>query len=411
MVIASYSQFSMNSVLLFDAAPTGHHGEFLENMIYGIPQVFSGACMVLTHPDLRSRLEAAKADCGSEIRLNYLCTAQLEMLNGAKSLFERGRLELGMVEDACAEFGVKKVLMMHMNLHQYALRTGLRRKGVSVRGILLNPYTPLRRAYTWRQKVFAGITALRKRLQFRLLFCNPQIDRVFLLNDARVAEELNRSYLRRRPFAPLVDPIPAMVSRSETLVESKVSKSQRYTFLFMGSMAQRKGCLSVLRAMQQLTEDELSQIRLRFVGKFRAEAADYRSEVLSAIRELQSKCAEVDIQVEDRYIGFSEMNAELMAADCVLAPYVGFFGSSGVLGHACRSGKPMITCEEGLLGELVRELGVGLTVNPKDSDALASCLRRALRGELLFNVDAAASYTKAADYQKFSKTLIADWNE
>ena len=26
----------MKKILLFDAAPTGHHGEFLENMIYGI---------------------------------------------------------------------------------------------------------------------------------------------------------------------------------------------------------------------------------------------------------------------------------------------------------------------------------------------------------------------------------------
>ena len=163
--------------------------------------------------------------------------------------------------------------------------------------------------------------------------------------------------------------------------------------------------------MQLLAVDELSQIRLRFVGKFRADAADYRAEVLSAIRELQSKCPAVDIEVEDRFVDFSEMNAELMAADCVLAPYLGFFGSSGALGHACRTEKPMIACEEGLLGELVRELEVGLTVNPKDSDALANCLRVALQGGLPFNADAAACYTKAADYRKFSETLIEDWNE
>jgi glycosyltransferase involved in cell wall biosynthesis len=254
-------------------------------------------------------------------------------------------------------------------------------------------------------------TALRKRLQFRPMFCNPQIDRVFLMNDARVAEKLNRSYPQRRPFAPIVDPVPAMVSRSETLVESKVSKSPRYTFLFLGSMAPRKRCLSVLRAMQQLTIAELAQIRLRFVGKFSAEAADYRSEVLGFIQELQSKCPAMGITVEVRFIDFSEMNAELSAADCILAPYLGFFGSSGVLGHACRSGKSMITCEEGLLGELVRELGIGLTVNPQNSNALGNCLRTALQGELLFNVDAAARYNKAAHYRKFSETLIADWNE
>ena len=401
----------MTPILLFDAAATGHHGEFLENMFYGIPQVFSGDCMVLTHPDLRSRLEAAKVDSGSEIRLNYLGTAQFEILNGAKSLFERGRLELEIVEEACAKFGVKQVLFMHMNVHQYALRTGFRKKGISIRGILLNPYTPLRRAYTLKQKIFAGITALRKRFQFRLMFSNPQIDRVFVLNDARVAEELNRSYPERRPFSPVVDPVPAMVSRCGVLFESALCKTPRYTFLLFGSMAPRKGCLNVLRAMHQMTVDELSRIRLRFFGKFRTEAIFYRSEVFNAIESLKSKCPAVDIEVEDRYIDFSEMNVELSSADCVLAPYIGFGGSSGVLGHACRSGKPMITCEEGLLGEMVREMEIGVTVNPKDADAFANCLRRALRGELPFNANAGARYTQDANYQKFSETLIADWDE
>jgi glycosyltransferase involved in cell wall biosynthesis len=402
----------MSKILLFDAAPTGHHGEFLENMIYGISRTFSGDCRVLTHPDLRLRLEAAKVDSGSEIRLSYLGTAQLDSLNGANSLFERGRLELNIVEEACINHGVHKVLIMHMNIHQYALRTGLRIKGISVRGILLNPYTPLRRAHTWKQKALAGITSLRKRLQFRLMFCNPQIDRVFLLNDARVAEELNRSYLKRRPFSSTTDPIPAVSARMPTvtsLFENKGKK--RHNFLLIGSMAPRKGCLMVLKAMQQMAVDELSQIRLRLVGKFGVEEVDYRSDVLSAIQDLHSKCPNVYIGVEDRHVDFSEMNAELLAADCVLVPYIGFYGSSGILGHACRAGKPVISCDEGLIGELVRELELGLTVNPKDLEALCGCLRIALTGKLPFNLEAARKYVKDADYKNFSNTLIADWNE
>ena len=207
-----------------------------------------------------------------------------------------------------------------------------------------------------------------------------------------------------------MDPVPATASRCGALVESRVNTSARYTFLFLGSMAPRKGCLKVLRAMQQMTVDELSKMRLRIFGKFRAEATVYRSEVLSAIRELQSRCAEVDIKVEDRYIDFSEMNAELMAADCVLAPYLGFFGSSGVLGHACRSGKPLIACEEGLLGELVRSHSLGLTVNPRASSALVAALRTAMAGQIEFNLDAATNYANNATYMKFVETLLKDWN-
>ena len=73
--------------------------------------------------------------------------------------------------------------------------------------------------------------------------------------------------------------------------------------------------------------------------------------------------------------------------------------------------KPLIACEEGLFGELVWELEVGLTVNPRDSGALANCLRVALQEGSPYNVGAVSRYTKAAGYRKFSETLIADLNE
>ena len=130
-----------------------------------------------------------------------------------------------------------------------------------------------------------------------------------------------------------------------------------------------------------------------------------------AIKELKSKCPEVDVELDDRYIDFSEMDVEMTAADCILVPYIDFYGSSGLLGHACRSGKPVIACEEGLIGELVRNLELGLTVNPKDLDALCRCLRIALDGKLPFNLEAAAKYVEDAGYKTFTNTLIADWDE
>jgi hypothetical protein len=60
---------------------------------------------------------------------------------------------------------------------------------------------------------------------------------------------------------------------------------------------------------------------------------------------------------------------------------------------------------------LVRELELGLTVNPKDLEALCGCLRIALTGKLPFNLEAARKYVEDADYKNFSNTLIADWNE
>lgn len=400
-----------SSVIFFDSSASGHHGEFLENILYGLPVVSGCTYVFLVHPDLKLRLEKAKANVESDVSLHYLNFTQLHLLDNAKSLFKRGRIELNIVKEVCARHRVYKVVLMHMNIHQYALRTMLNEPAMSVRGILLNPYTPLRRAYTFKQKVYAFVTAFRKRLQFSLMLCNPKIDRLFLLNDESVAEELNRFYSKRRPFSSITDPIPALSSRMPTVTSPFKNKEKRYSFLLIGTMAPRKGCLMVLKSMQQMSVDELSQIRLRLVGKFRVEEAYYRSDVLSAIQDLRSKCPELDVGVEDRHVDFSEMNVELLAADCVLVPYIGFYGSSGILGHACRAGKPVISCDEGLIGELVREQELGLTVNPKDLDALCRCLRIALDGKLPFNSETAAKYVKNADYKNFVHTLIEDWND
>lgn len=397
--------------LIFDAIASGHHGEFLENIIYGIANSENCKFTILAHPKLEARLENAKSHCDSEIDICYIKDSQLKKLDEAKGLLERGKLELEVVKGFCSLWEINRVLLMHMNVHQLALRNSLRQKSISVRGILLDPYTPQRRSFTLRKKIHSGLTGLRKKLQFRVMLINSRLDRIFVLNDKALANSLNRCYPNRRPFASVVDPIPAAMCYCDQSIPRKVNRVERYTFLLIGSLTPRKGCMEVLQALSHLSSEELSKIRLRFVGKFVGDDGDYRRQVFAAIHNLKKNFPAVSIEVIDRYIDFSEMNLELHQANCVLAPYIDFFGSSGILGHACRQMKPLIACEQGLLGELVRELQVGMTVNPKDLACLAACLICAIRGELPFSNVAATRYVKDADYRNFCETLIGNWGD
>ena len=398
----------MSAILFFDPASGGHHGEFLENLIYGLPLVSAVRSIILTHPDLEARLEAAKADCGSRIKLIYLSREQLDLLDASQSLRERGRLELKQVEQSCEELSVSRVFLLHMNIHQLALSYCLKQKGLSVRGLLLSPYTPLRRAVTFKQKLFAFFTGVRNQIQLHVMLSNQRIDKVFILNDSKLALELNRFYPKRRPFTSVVDPIPAAAGSLKHEAGEAVGESDRFTFLLFGSMDPRKGALETLRSMARLSQDELAKIRLRIVGRSR-EGDKYRSALLDAIEDVRQKSNEACIELEDRYIDFDEMGDEFRSADCILIPYIHFYGSSGVLGHACRHGKAVIACEEGLIGELVRELRIGETINPSDAIAFASCMRRAKEGDFAMDLSRGERYVELACYRRFSENLVADW--
>ncbi|MDP4644991.1 MAG: hypothetical protein NWS71_11180 [Opitutales bacterium] len=398
----------MSAILFFDAAPGGHHGEFLENVIYGIPESVASVAVILAHPDLESRLEAAKLECSSPISLDYLSGAQLDLLNATKSLFQRGRLELDIAESACAKWGAQRIFLMHMNIHQIALSYCFRQPGMSVRGVLLNPYTPMRRAHTLKQKFSAFITGVRKRMQLYVMLLNPRVDKVFVLNDARLAEDLNFGLFKRRPFASVVDPIPAIVSHSDTEVRDPDEQSERFTFLLFGSLDPRKGALETLRAIEHLSEDELAKIRIRIVGRLRG-VDDYRTSLMAAVASLRQRSPMVCVELEDRYVDIEEMQLEFTQADCILIPYVDFYGSSGVLGHACRFFKPVITCDTGLIGELARQLEIGHATNPCDPIGYSLVIRRMLTGDLVYNKASALCYQECANYKVFSEALVNAW--
>jgi glycosyltransferase involved in cell wall biosynthesis len=78
------------------------------------------------------------------------------------------------------------------------------------------------------------------------------------------------------------------------------------------------------------------------------------------------------------------------AADAVVLPYRrSYLGTSGVLQHAAWAKKPVITADVGELGDLVRQHGLGVVVEPEDPRQLAEVIQRYLRERKV--VDAAVA--------------------
>lgn len=391
--------------LIYDPEHRGHHGEFLENLIYGLRDV--AGYVMCASPRLRARLEKAKDHARSDLRIEYLDEDWTERLLKAHGLLKRGRLETEMALRLVDDLGATHLLLMQMNMNQFYIGLKGRQIPCVVSGIVLNHYTPLSRAHTFIGKMKAWGTGARKLLMYRWLIRGGKVEHVFILNDPKVADDLNRHLRCGKVFKSVIDPLPHFTEQQELSdgisKRATLGKSDKTVFLLAGSLAPRKGCLELLSALQALPNEMTSRLKLRILGHFRTDS--YLEEVGAAVRELLKRRPEMEIEIHPEFLSNEDFLGALRNCDFVLAPYLNFYGSSGILAHACAAGKPLLACRDGWLGERVRELRVGATFNPLDVHGFAEVLTQAIQGELAIDFHSAQEYVAQASLTAFCEAL------
>ena len=388
-------------ILVFDAAASGHHGEFLENLIAGADLDDLRSLFFLCHPELEKRLVLAQKSRGLECNILPLTETEIDYFDSAKGIFELGKRQLEVLSRHVDKIEPSEILLMHMNFHQYALRSWQLPKGVSVRGILLNPYTPTDRAHGFRAKAFAFLTGIRKRIQFCLMLQNKAIEKIFLLNDPRMAMCLNEWHHKRPVFGSICDPIPA----SSPVSDPTVNRGS-YTLLLAGSLAPRKGCIEALLAFAELGKATDRRISLRIVGRFRSEEPLFRRRACELVDSINLLASHLDVRLEEGFVEDDVLSREFANADCILVPYLEFYGSSGMIGHACRYRKPILACRDGLIGEIVRDRSLGICIDPRDRKGFSQRMLRMLEDDFVYDAPAAEAYVSQACYRKFASSLL-----
>jgi glycosyltransferase involved in cell wall biosynthesis len=137
--------------------------------------------------------------------------------------------------------------------------------------------------------------------------------------------------------------------------------------VLIGVLAPRKGLAFVVRA---LTIDSMP-IRLRLAVGGPVDAS-YRAALASQVRAMRK--TGLDVELSLRHHSECETITSLAAARWALVPYVGHFGMSRVLLEAAYAGTPIICHDRGLVAKLVRENGLGVTVDCEDPRKLRQAL-------------------------------------
>ena len=354
----------MRKILFYDPYTTGHHPEYLAHPIHYLRDRDDLHAVIVCSKKLVKGLRQYADECGSMVTIEEIDEAMQLKIDTASNLWARGRADAACFADSIAKHCPDLAISLYTNPMQPFLNSaGFRRSAVRLRGILFDPFPLHERQPMGASNLKARVTRLRKTFQIRWMARNPQLEKIFILNDAKIAQHfsgIGASTAGR--FDAIPDPIPLYLS-CVPVASSPEQKDERINMLFIGSINRRKGLIETFDALSLLPAELKPRVVLRIVGRFSSEAL--RVDAIGRIRALRAEG--FMIELDEGWVSDEQFKQEVCDCSLVLAPYVGFHGSSGVIGHAAFFRKPLLATSGGLIGEIVRESEIGRVIDPQDS--------------------------------------------
>jgi glycosyltransferase involved in cell wall biosynthesis len=137
--------------------------------------------------------------------------------------------------------------------------------------------------------------------------------------------------------------------------------------LLLGAASRAKGADLLFQAMEQIQPSFMLCVVGQTGGVYERTWGD-----LSRLKERGWGDL---IRIDARYVDEEELMDYYAACDGVVIPYrKGFATSSTHLRHASEYGKAIIACDQYLIGEIVRQYGLGLLFEPENTQNIAEAL-------------------------------------
>jgi glycosyltransferase involved in cell wall biosynthesis len=363
-------------ILVVEPHAQGHHGPFLQWMLEALVEREFRVTLItlpesLRHPSLQhiSRGLTGVVDVVSADGENRIREYQGLIQPGLASLIKRELAYWRTFRDWYRLQVTRKqpdiVFLPHLDYCLYAI------------GLLGSPFddvpwvgVAMRPSFHYREM---GVVAPRpslaelKKVLFSRLLGNKYLKRLLTIDEPLV------EYLRDRAPAGKVTFLPEP-SDLQTLPDARDARrelgidSERKVILVYGSLSLRKGVSELLRAIANPTCPKVVDVLI--AGKVGDDLRGLLSE-----HWVQAMQEERRIKIVDRFITADEERILFAAVDMVWLGYRKHYTASGVLVQAARAGRPVIACEEGILGWQTRRHRLGTVVCLNDIASILAGIR------------------------------------
>ena len=222
-------------------------------------------------------------------------------------------------------------------------------RGVEVSGILYRIYT-----YIWTE--LSPLQKIQERLKFWSMAHMSCIKRAFVLNDTDSAHRLNQEWQTTK-FTYLPDPYVPLDEKLLRDMRAELGIAADKTMvLHLGSITGGKGSDRIFDMIDHSSEDELRNYCFVFAGVI---AEDIKTNFYQRYNACKQKA---HIILKEGFLSYEDMGSLIQTADKVVLPYRRVAQSSGIIAYCAQLGTPVYVPNKGLIGKLVKQYNIGVTV-------------------------------------------------
>lgn len=379
--LASQPTHNSPRLMLFDLSVGGHHGNYIQHLIdWAYQQGFRGAIDIVVlpqfagvHQDLVATIDRDKQP---QIDLVTISAAEATSLGSRHSGISRALRNWREWQVFCKyakDLQTTHALIMYLDTCELSLAMGMQ-SPCPFSGIYFRPTFHYQMFENYCPDFQDKLQHWRERFTLSRILNNPQLQTVFCLDPFAVTAIASQHHTTKVvQLADPVQPYPS-ISSVATLKTKLGIEAHRQVFLFFGGLDQRKGVYQLLEAIQLLSPELCEHLCLLLVGK------PSPTDQVNIHQKVTALCQNRPLQAIEHYefIPEADVPSYFQLADTILAPYQRHVGMSGILLLAAAAGKPVLSSDYGLMGELARRYQLGLAVDstkpPEIAKALATLL-------------------------------------
>lgn len=404
---------SERNLVLFELNTGGHYAAYILHLVrYWRDCKLGGRLNVVVSPKFRQQhpdiIEVALGCDSKSINFVEITPKEDAALIPRKSPVHRARRALQDWRLLCKYaryLQATQCLIMYFDTSQTAAALGLK-PPCPVSGIYFRPtfhygnfpknsLSRKEKVQQWREKIIVP----------RVLK-NPYLKTLFCL-DPFAVEYMQQNYPTKSKTVYLPDPVQVYDDQQSDLEKLKASlgiEPHRQVFLMFGLIDGRKGIHQLLAAISMLPKHLEEKLCLLLVGP---KATDDQQDIEKAIAKI-SDSQSVQIISCDKYVPDQEIQPYLQISDTILAPYQRHVGMSSILVRTAVAGKPVLSSDYGLMGEMTRRYGLGLTVDSRSPKEIAEGITQFLTQQTneFYNLEKMNLFAQGNSADKFATVIF-----